>query len=323
MTTPTASPGAPAPNFFERLRTGGFRVSNSVSLLAIYLFICIIFAALSPYFLTVDNFINIGRTLPIIGIIAIGETLVLIAGGVDLSVGSVAALAGVITGLFWEAAGFPIGVAALAGLATGALVGVINGALVTYMRINPLISTLATFSIIRGLAFVLTNAQMNQLTHPAFLYLGRGDIAGVPVPFVLMLVLYAIFIFVLRRMPFGRDLYAIGGNPMAARLAGIATRRNLMIVFILSGILGWPWRAGFGIAIGGRRTPGSGWTGIHGHRRRCLGRNEPVGRKGHIGRNTDRRHHPAHARQRSDPHRRFFVLSNCRTWRCADPGRWL
>jgi len=237
MTTPAASPGAPAPNLVERLRTGGFRLSNAVSLLAIYLIICIVFAALSPYFLTVENFINIGRTLPIIGIIAIGETLVLIAGGVDLSVGSVAALAGVITGLLWEAAGVPIGVAAAAGIATGALVGMINGALVTYMRINPLISTLATFSIIRGLAFVLTNASTNQLTHPAFLLLGRGSVAGVPVPFVLMLVLYAIFIFVLRWTPFGRNLYAIGGNPMAARLAGIATRRSLMIVFIVSGLL--------------------------------------------------------------------------------------
>jgi len=237
MTSSTASSGAPAPKFFERLRSGGFRVSNSVTLLAIYLIICIVFSALSPYFLTVDNFINIGRTLPIIGIIAIGETLVLIVGGVDLSVGSVAALSGVITGLFWEAAGLPIGIAALAGLTTGALVGAINGALVTYMRINPLISTLATMSIIRGLAFVLTNAQMNQLTHPSFLYLGRGDVVGIPVPFILMLALFAIFIFVLRRMPFGRDLYAIGGNPMASRLAGIATRRNLMIVFIISGIL--------------------------------------------------------------------------------------
>jgi ribose transport system permease protein len=237
MTSSTASSGAAAPKFFERLRSGGFRVSNSVTLLAIYLIICIVFSALSPYFLTVDNFINIGRTLPIIGIIAIGETLVLIVGGVDLSVGSVAALSGVITGLFWEAAGLPIGIAALAGLTTGALVGAINGALVTYMRINPLISTLATMSIIRGLAFVLTNAQMNQLTHPSFLYLGRGDVVGIPVPFILMLALFAIFIFVLRRMPFGRDLYAIGGNPMASRLAGIATRRNLMIVFIISGIL--------------------------------------------------------------------------------------
>ncbi|MCO6452795.1 MAG: ABC transporter permease [Caldilineales bacterium] len=239
MTTPTA--GAPAPNLFTRLRTGGYQVSNAVSLLAIYLIICIVFAALSPYFLTVENFINIGRTLPIIGIIAIGETLVLIAGGVDLSVGSVAALTGVITGLLWEKAGIPIWVAAAAGMAAAVLVGVLNGTLVTRMRINPLISTLATLSIIRGLAFVLTSASTNQITHPGFLQLGRGAIAGVPIPFILMVMLYVIFVFVLRRTPFGRDLYAIGGNPMAARLAGIASRRNIMAVFIISGIL-----AGFG-----------------------------------------------------------------------------
>lgn len=237
MTTPTASPGAAAPSLLERLRAGGFRVTNAVSLLVIYVIICVVFSILSPYFLTVENFINIGRTLPIVGIIAIGETLVLIAGGVDLSVGSVAALSGVVTGLVWEAAGAPIGVAAAAGMAVGGLVGLVNGVLVTWLRINPLISTLATFSIVRGLAFVLTNAQMNQLTHPGFLYLGRGDIASIPVPFILMLLLYLVFIFIARRTPFGRNLYAIGGNLMAARLAGIASRRTLLIVFVLSGLM--------------------------------------------------------------------------------------
>ena len=323
MTTPTASPGAPAPNLFERLRTGGIKVNNAVSLLAIYLIICIVFTALSPYFLTVDNFINIGRTLPIIGIIAIGETLVLIAGGVDLSVGSVAALSGVITGLLWEAAGLPIGVAALAGIATGALVGVINGALVTYMRINPLISTLATFSIIRGLAFVLTNAQMNQLTHPAFLYLGRGDIAGVPVPFVLMLVLYAIGIFVLRRMPFGQKLVCHWRKSHGRSSCRYRHSPKPDDRFHRQRYFGGSWWFGVCFAVGCGGTPGSGRAGVYGHCRSCTGRNEPVGREGHIGRNTDRRHHPAHPRQWPDPHRRFFVLSNCRTWRCVDPGCWL
>ncbi|RME45425.1 MAG: ABC transporter permease [Chloroflexi bacterium] len=238
MSTPTS---ATASAWLERLRSGGIRVTNALSLLAIFIIIALVFSVLSPYFLTVDNFINIGRTLPVIGIIAIGETLVLIAGGVDLSVGSVAALSGVVTGLLWERAGLPIGLAALAGVSSGALVGLINGLLVTRLRINALISTLATFSIVRGLAFVLTNAQMNQLTDPRFLFLGRGDILGVPVPFILMSLLYVVFIFVLRRTPFGRDLYAIGGNPMAARLAGIASRRNLLVVFVVSGIL-----AGFG-----------------------------------------------------------------------------
>jgi ribose transport system permease protein len=213
------------------------RLSSGMTLLISFAALCVLFGLLSPHFFTAENFINIARTLPIVGIVAIGETLVLIAGGVDLSVGSVAALSGVVTGLLWEKAGLPIGLAVLAGMATAMVIGLINGLLVTKLRINALISTLATFSIVRGLAFVLTNAQMNQLTHPAFLWLGRGDVGRIPVPFILMIVLYAVFGFVLRYTPYGRDLYAIGGNPMASRLAGIAANRNTLIVFVISGLL--------------------------------------------------------------------------------------
>ncbi len=237
MTTSSATSGAANAGLLSRLGLQGFRATNGLSLLAIYIMICAVFSISSPYFFTVDNFLNIGRTLPIVGIIAIGETLVLIAGGVDLSVGSVAALSGVVTGLLWEAAGMPIGIAALAGLISGVLIGFVNGWLVTKMRINALISTLATFSIVRGLALALTNAQMNQLTHPGFLYLGRGNVAGIPVPFILMIIFFAIAIWVLRQTPFGRDLYAIGGNLMAARLAGIPSRRYLLLVFVISGVL--------------------------------------------------------------------------------------
>lgn len=220
-----------------RLQSLGLRMTTGLSLLVIFIGMVVVFSLVSPYFLTLDNFVNITKTLPVVGIVAIGETLVLISGGVDLSVGSVAALSGVVTGLLWEQAGFPIWIAVLAGLITAALIGVINGLLVTRLNINPLISTLATFSAVRGLAFVLTNAQMNQLTHPQFQFIGRGTLAGIPVPFIIMLGLYAIFIFVMRRTPFGRDLYAIGGNQMASRLAGIPTRRYLLLVFILSGLL--------------------------------------------------------------------------------------
>lgn len=233
-TTPEATEGAGSAG---GLRARGFRLSTGVSLLVIFAGMCLLFSLLSPYFLTVANFVNIAQTMPIVGIVAIGETMVLIAGGVDLSVGSVAALSGVVTGLLWETMGVPIGLAVLAGLATGGLVGLVNGLLVTKLRINALITTLATFSIVRGLAFVLTNAQMNQLTDPGFVWLGRGDIGGVPFPFILMLILYAIFGFILGQTPFGRDLYAIGGNPMAGRLAGIPADKYLLTVFVLSGLL--------------------------------------------------------------------------------------
>lgn len=220
-----------------RLRARNFRLTTGLTLFVIFVAMCILFSLLSPYFLTVANLVNITKTLPIVGIVAVGETMVLIAGGVDLSVGSVAALSGVVTGLLWEKGGLPIGLAAMAGLACAALVGLINGVLVTRFRINALITTLATFSIVRGLAFVLTNAQMNQLTDPGFQWLGRGDVAGVPVPFIIMVILYVLFTLILRYTPFGRDLYAIGGNPAASRLAGIPARKYVLVVFVLSGLL--------------------------------------------------------------------------------------
>jgi ribose transport system permease protein len=231
------APPPAAHGMIDRLRARGFRLSTGASLLIGFVLISAVFSILSPYFLSGDNFLNIARTMPIVGIVAIGETLVLISGGVDLSVGSVAALTGVVTGLLWEKAGWPIGFAVLAGLGVAALAGAANGFLVARVKINAFISTLATFSIVRGLAFVLTNAQMNQLTHPNFLFLGRGQVLGIPFPFILVLVLYAIFYVIMRSTPFGRDLYAIGGNPMAARLAGIPAQRRLFAVFVLSAVL--------------------------------------------------------------------------------------
>ncbi len=234
--TPPVTPET-ASSFLEKVQARSPKLTTGLTLLIIFIVLCIVFGLLSPYFFTVTNFVNIAKTVPVVGIVAIGETLVLLAGGVDLSVGSVAALSGVVTGLFWEQYGIPIWFAALGGLTAATLVGLINGLLVTRLNINPLIATLATFSAVRGLAFVLTNAQMNQLTHPQFQLIGRGDALGVPYPFIIMVLLYAIFIFILRKTRFGRNIYAIGGNPMAARLAGIPIRRILLAVFTLSGFL--------------------------------------------------------------------------------------
>jgi len=234
QSTPSAAPSVGDGLIPGRARQ--LRVTSGLTLFFSYVLLLIVFSILSPYFLTVKNFVNIGQTMAVVGIVAIGETLVLIAGGMDLSVGSVAALTGVVTGLLWEKTGLPIGVCALAGVGSAGLVGLINGLLVTRLRINSFISTLATYSAGRGQAFVLTNAQMNQLNHPQFQFLGRGDIGGVPFSLIVMLVLYVIFILVLRQTTFGRDLYAVGGNSVASRLAGIANRKRLLAVFILSGL---------------------------------------------------------------------------------------
>ncbi|MFN8457788.1 MAG: ABC transporter permease [Anaerolineae bacterium] len=231
QSSPSATSGV-ASTLFSRLR-----LNTGLSLLLVFVLMCLIFALLTPHFLSLQNFVNIGQTLAVVGIVAIGETILLIAGGVDISVGSVAALSGVVASLLWDNEILPIWACVVVGLLSGAVIGLLNGLVVTRLKINPLITTLGMFSMIRGLAFVLTGGQMNQLNQPQFQFLGRGDIGGIPFSLILMLILYAIFIFVLAKTPFGRDLYAIGGNPMAGRLAGIPVNHYQLIAFTLCGFL--------------------------------------------------------------------------------------
>ncbi|MBW7881749.1 MAG: ABC transporter permease [Caldilineaceae bacterium] len=186
--------------------------------------------------MTTTNMVNIGQTLATTGIVAVTMTLVIISGGIDLSVGSVAALAGVVTSLFWTFAGLPLAVAALLGILAGAAVGALNGFMVTRIKISPLIATLAAFSIVRGLAFVISNGQTNQLNNDAFKFLGRGAIAGVPFSLILLVTFFVLFWFLLTNTKAGRNIMAIGGNAEASRLAGIPINRTLMMVYVLSGL---------------------------------------------------------------------------------------
>jgi ribose transport system permease protein len=213
-------------------------ITNTLSLFLIYVVMVIAFAAQTPFFLTQENIVNIASTIAIVGIVAIGETLILIAGGLDISVGAVASLTGVVTSVLLLEYGVPsIWLCAFIGILSGALAGAINGLMVTRFKINPLITTLGTFSIARGLAFVLSGGQTNLVNDPAFQFIGRGAIAGVPFSLILMLILYAIFAFVLIYTSFGRNLYAIGGSREASRLAGIRVNQHLMLVYMLGGLL--------------------------------------------------------------------------------------
>jgi ribose transport system permease protein len=210
---------------------------TTISLVVSFAVLCLFFASQTPFFLTQSNLNTILSTLAIVGISAIGMTLALITGGVDISVGSVAALAGVLTSLFAYTYGLPLGVSAVLAVLAGGLIGAFNGFIITVIKINPLITTLATFSIVRGLAFVFSGGQTNQLSDAAFNFLGRGSIGGVSFSLLIMLALFLLFWYVLRYTQFGRNLYAIGGSPQASRLAGIAVSRHLLIVYTVSGLL--------------------------------------------------------------------------------------
>jgi ribose transport system permease protein len=210
---------------------------TTITLIASFVLLCVIFATQSENFLTLGNLENVSKQLAVVGVVSIGMTIVLISGGVDLSVGSVAALSGVVTSLLWIEVGIPLPIATLLGLLSGSLVGFFNGYMVTFMKINPLITTLGTFSIVRGLAFVLSAGQTNQLNNEVFKFLGRGEVFGISFSLLLMIALYVFFFVVMRYTQFGRNLYAIGGSPDASRLAGIAVTRHLLIAYTLCGTL--------------------------------------------------------------------------------------
>lgn len=189
-----------------------------------------------PYFLTQSNFIEIGKRMTIIGIAAVGETVVIIAGGFDLSVGSVAAMASV--GSAWVVDnGGTLVASVLAALAIGALIGVVNGAITGYGRINPLITTLGTFAIVRGLAYVLTNNKQITVNHEGFQNLGKHSAAGLPYIVWILLGTYVVFGFVIPRYRFGRYMYAIGSNERAASLAGVRVNRWKLVFYGVSGMM--------------------------------------------------------------------------------------
>ncbi|MBC7813075.1 MAG: ABC transporter permease [Burkholderiales bacterium] len=216
----------------------GRNAATTISLLVTFLALVAFFTWRSPNFFTLINLVNLASTLAIVGIVSIGETMVLITGGVDISVGAAAALTGVVMSiLLLEYEVGSIWLCALIGVIAGTLVGVVNGLLLTRFKINALIATLGTFSIARGLAFVFSGGQSNLVNDATFQFIGRGNIGGIPFSLLLMLALYVIFWLVLNHTPFGRNLYAIGGSREASRLSGIRVNRHLLAVYAICGFL--------------------------------------------------------------------------------------
>jgi len=199
-------------------------------LLAAWIAIVIVFSALSPYFLTTRNFMNIGLAITVYGIAAVGSTIVLISGGIDLTVGSVIGLAVIAVGAMLTV-GAPLGIAVLGTLLVGALVGLINGVLIVQARINPLIATLGMMSIIRGFAFVYSGGVSHAIVSEEFSFLGRGRVAGVPLPILVMLLLYIVAWAIMKYTDFGHYVYSIGDNALSCRLAGVSVKKWRYIVY--------------------------------------------------------------------------------------------
>lgn len=201
------------------------------------LLLCVIMSLSSPYFLSLTNLMNVLRQSTLIGIVAAGMTMVIITGGIDLSVGSVLSLASCLTAGMIINQGWNVWLSVAAGILIGAAFGLINGLLITVIPLPPFIATLGIMGVARGLAFVYTNGAPIYTFPKSFRYLGLGMIGPVPFPVILMALIYVIFYVLLKRTKLGRYTYAIGGNEEAAVLSGIPVGKYKIIVYSLTGAL--------------------------------------------------------------------------------------
>ncbi len=216
----------------DRIKKGG---GSEITICIAYVALCAIFSLLSPNFLSGKNFINIGIYSAIMGITAAATTLVLICGCIDISVGAIMGLTGMSSALMLKA-GVPIGAAILTAILLGSLVGVINGLLVAKGKIVPMIATMATMSITRGIAYLTNGGISIVVSNKQFTWLGRGYMGPVPFILVVMAMVYAVMFYISKYTAYGRKLYATGSNQRAAYLAGINTDRVILSVYVLNGL---------------------------------------------------------------------------------------
>jgi len=205
--------------------------------LAVLAILVVALAILSPYFLSVSNFLNILLATSVIGVLAYGATFVIAAAGIDLSLGSVLGLSGVVGALAVNALDLPWPFGILACLATGALCGTINGLLNAWAQIPAFIVTLGMLGVARGLGLVLTNGLPVYGLDPVIVYLGQGRPGGVPMPVIVFLLVGVLAHFILAYTRFGKYALVIGDNEGAARAMGIAVRRQRVLLYVLSGTM--------------------------------------------------------------------------------------
>ena len=213
----------------------GVHARRQLGTLAGLLTLCLILWAATPHFLTVSNLFNVLEQTTLNAIVAVGMTFVIVSGGIDLSVGSLLALAGIVLALALES-GMPAPAAILLALATGGACGLANGLLITAGRLPPFIATLGMMSVARGVALMLAEGRPISGFSEAFRAIATARVLTVPAPVLITIVIYAVAHFVLTRTVFGRTTYAIGGNEEAARLSGVRVRFHKTAVYGVAGL---------------------------------------------------------------------------------------
>ena len=216
-----------------------FRLPREIGILGALGLMLLILAVFVPQFRDIQNLTNITRNFSFVGIVAMGMTLVILTGGIDLSVGSVWGMTAVIVA-FLLTHGWPVVPAILVSLLAACGIGLMNGLCITCLKMSPFVPTLATLSIARSLALIITHGRPISIfgdEYQSFLWIGGGDVFGIPNPFIIFCVIAVFFWVLLSRTVWGRYVYAVGGNERTARLTGLRVDRLKIIVYILSAVV--------------------------------------------------------------------------------------
>lgn len=213
-------------------------LKSNTGILCVMILIGITLSFMTPNFLTAGNIISVLRQISNNIFLALGMTLVIILGGIDLSVGSIVAMSGTLTVGFIVTNGVPMMPAILAGLALGTLVGLFNGFIVARFQVPAFIVTLSTMNMAKGIAYIYSGGRSTRITSDAYAMIGTGYLFGVvPLPVVYMIILIIIFVILLNKTKFGTYVYAVGGNRESARLSGVPIKKVEILVFTISGFL--------------------------------------------------------------------------------------
>ncbi|HVP18473.1 MAG TPA: ABC transporter permease, partial [Spirochaetia bacterium] len=218
----------------EAKPSGSFKLTPEIGALVALIAIALVLALLSRYFFTLSNFTNLLKQVAIVGIAGVGVTMVIISGGIDLSIGTGISLIAVLVAGFMQFNGMHPAVAVTLVLLIGCAMGLLNGSMVTFFRIPPIIATLSTLMAFKGAALVYTNGYTIPLIQK-FMFLGRGQLGALPVSTLILAAVYIIGWIVLRFTMLGRIAYGLGGNEEAVHLSGISVRKYRLILYTISG----------------------------------------------------------------------------------------
>ena len=216
-------------------KLGTRQVLNRYGLVIVIVLVAVAFSVINRLFLLPDNLINIARQMAVTAIVSVGMTFVMISGDIDVGVGGVACLTGMIVSLAMKS-GVNMWLALVFGLLVGAMLGAVNGLLVTSFSLPSMVVTLAMMNFANGVASILTGGTAVYGLPDEFLFIGRGLLLFIPSQVIIMAVLAVAGVIVLRKTPFGRHVYAIGGNKEVAKLSGINVKRTRILLYIVSGI---------------------------------------------------------------------------------------